>query len=873
MIRNEYLRFIQTLKTDNTPEGVRKIGNLVLEHLNTIQPLTTHQGQRVRNIVRLAQGQWSTLAKEVTAEANDVDDNAATITRLKSLHVGPFRGFARQEDFDLDSSLVLIYGPNGTGKSSFCEALEYGLLGNVAEAESKRFRQQDYLTNAHVGQFVAPIIEAIDGDGETLPIVANEAQYRFCFIEKNRIDNFSRIAAQLPARQTELISTLFGLDGFNEFVRNFTSEMDRYIDLYGVKANELRLKQQALAGSHQSIEDNTGALLVLAQQEASLASQYNQGMTLAQLMAALGNTEAPAEIATLEAEVQQPLAVKTGITAAVLQAQQQLITNYQHALAEKNQALIAASESISYKQLYEAVSALGSVNQDECPACKTPIVQVTSNPFELAPQELAKLAHLAQLQQERDNILIEITTTLKLIYQSLKTATERFGNNDSPNLLRQLLVQTESDINLLWWRSLFNVGEDRTTPWQHLYAQAQQLEQMDSAADQAQQLRTTKQQRLTYLRDLERQATILQTRRKSLEEGIKAANQTIANFAKANKDLIAAVESEKATITINNEIATSYSQFVIGLERHRDALPGRLIADLGDTVIELYNAFNRNDAPKDILAGIRLPLAQGQKIQISFQTDPGRYFDALHILSEGHIRCIGLAILMAKNLRENCPILIFDDPVNAIDDEHRNAIRQTLFQDQYFQGKQIILAIHGNEFFKDTHQLIGREAAQASASYIFKPQDDEHHIQVNSLSRPKNYVLAANELYDQGDYRDALMSARRALEDLCNKVWWHFVRNGGGLVSISKRNPDAPWDLRLLAEKLRSEVNKQRYEIPNKQDIVGAFDSLLGPDGQHTHWLYLNKGTHEESDREEFDQAIVADIVRCLIQLDTAINK
>ena len=131
MIKNEYLRFLQTLKTDNTPEGVRKIGNLILEHLNTIQPLTTHQGQRVRGIVRLAQGQWSTLAKKITAEANEADDNATTIVRLKSLHVGPFRGFSRQEDFDLDSSLVLIYGPNGTGKSSFCEALEYGLLGNV----------------------------------------------------------------------------------------------------------------------------------------------------------------------------------------------------------------------------------------------------------------------------------------------------------------------------------------------------------------------------------------------------------------------------------------------------------------------------------------------------------------------------------------------------------------------------------------------------------------------------------------------------------------------------------------------------------------------------------------------------------------------
>ena len=873
MIRNEYLRLMQTLRVGNTPEGVRKIANLILEHIDTIQPLTTHQGQRVRQIVRLAKNQWSTLANEITAQTNDADEGVVSISHLKSLQVGPFRGFAKQEDFDLNSPLVLIYGPNGTGKSSFCEALEFGLLGNVAEADSKRLSQQDYFTNVHVGQFSPPLIEAIGIDGHAIPVVANELQYRFCFVEKNRIDNFSRIAAQLPAKQTVLISTLFGLDSFNKFVQNFTSEIDeKYIDLYGVKALALRQKQQALAGSLQVIKDNTNALAVLTHLEVSLGSQYSQGMTLAQLVAVLGNAEAPAEIAILEAEVQQPLPAKAGITAAGLQAQQQNIANYQSALAEKDQMLAAASKSLSYKQLYEAVSALGAVNQDECPACKTPIAQVARNPFELAPHELAKLAHLAQLQQERAQIQAEITTSLKQIYQTLKTATERFGNNDSPNLLRQCLVQIESDINLLWWQSLFNVGEDGFTPWQHLQAQAQQLELMDTEIDQSQQLRTQKQQRLTKLRDLERQVTILQTRRKFLEEGIKAANQTIANFDQANKELIAAVESEKATIKINNEIAKSYSQFVLMLERYRDALPGQLIADLGDTVLELYNAFNRNDAPKDLLAGIKLPLAQGQRIKIAFQTAPKRYFDALQVLSEGHIRCIGLAILMAKNLRENCPILIFDDPVNAIDDEHRNAIRLTLFQDGYFKNKQIILAIHGNEFFKDTHQLIGREAALASESYIFSPQTEEQHIQVSSLRRPKNYVLAANELFDQGDYRDSLMSARRALEDLCNKVWWHFVRHGGGMVSIGKRNPDAPWDLRLLAEKLRSEINKERYVIPNKEDIVGAFDSLLGPDGQHTHWLYLNKGTHEENDREEFDQAIVAEIVRCLIQIDAAIQ-
>ena len=39
--------------------------------------------------------------------------------------------------------------------------------------------------------------------------------------------------------------------------------------------------------------------------------------------------------------------------------------------------------------------------------------------------------------------------------------------------------------------------------------------------------------------------------------------------------------------------------------------------------------------------------------------------------------------LASKNIKENCPILIFDDPVNAIDDEHRAAIRETLFKDSF----------------------------------------------------------------------------------------------------------------------------------------------------------------------------------------------
>src|SRR5690606_37093816 len=212
--------------------------------------LSTHQGQRIKRIVALAQANWETIGPNIKPTATSDNEQLAQFTKLTRITVGPFRGFTKQEDFDLKSRLILIFGPNGTGKSSFCEALEYSLLGNVAEAESKRFRDQnEYLKNAYVNQFSPPFVYAEDGEGNEIAVTANETAYRFCFVEKNRIDSFSRIAAQAPAKQTELISTLFGLDSFAEFVRNFTAEIDvRYIDTVGRKATLLAQKQQSLSG-------------------------------------------------------------------------------------------------------------------------------------------------------------------------------------------------------------------------------------------------------------------------------------------------------------------------------------------------------------------------------------------------------------------------------------------------------------------------------------------------------------------------------------------------------------------------------------------------------------------------------------------------
>ena len=874
MIKDEYLRFLQMLTVIQLPDGVHKIANLVFEHLEALQPLTTHQGQRVKRVVELAQTHWPALPSKINPKTGEVTLYTTSITRLKCLKVGPFRGFARQEVFDLDSPLALVYGPNGTGKSSFCEALEYGLLGNVAEAESKRIRTQEYLKNAHVNHYEVPVIEALDSQGETHTIAANETLFRFCFVEKNRIDNFSRIAAQLPARQTELISTLFGLDNFNEFVLNFTPEMDnRYIDLVGVENQLLQQKQQVLASAQQTINESPDAFVSLKQEETTLANQYQQGITFAQLTTKLGSAETPGEIAALDAELQQPLVAKTGLTVAALLSKQQAIEDNQTALTAKQGELAASSTELSFKQLYTAVSALGEVSKDQCPACKTPLNQTYNDPFELATRELVKLAHLSQLEQEEDELIINLTNAIKLVYQALKTCAERLSNDTEPNPLVSFLVQQETQITSGWWQSLSNIGTDGVSAWQHLHEQIQQFEQMDNGIDQAQQQRIIRLARLKHLRGLERQMIALQERRKSLEKSLQKANKTITDFNAENKALIAKVEAEKTLVIRNQEIAASYTQFVDLLSHYKDNLPAQLVTDLGDKVVELYNAFNRNDSRKDLLASIKLPLAQGQRLEIAFQTAPEKHFDALHILSEGHIRCLGLAILLSKNLKEACPLLIFDDPVNAIDDDHRESIRRTLFEDGLLDGKQIILTCHGEEFCKDINNLLGAKKSDRSRNFTFLPQLDEQHIRVDFNSAPRNYILAAQAHLGRLEIRDALAKSRQALEYLTkNKVWRYVDSHGDGNLSIKMRSPKAPIELRNLTEQLKKKLSRTDFTHGDREAVLVPIDTLLGVGDDSREWNYLNKGTHEDSDRAEFNRNVVSTIVKALDDLDATLT-
>ena len=416
---------------------------------------------------------------------------------------------------------------------------------------------------------------------------------------------------------------------------------------------------------------------------------------------------------------------------------------------------------------------------------------------------------------------------------------------------------------------------DGFTPWQHIDSQVKQLEQSDLSIDQLSQQRGVKQQELVKLRGLADQIIRLQTQRQTILQAIKSAENDIATFAIKNEKLIAEVELEKATLVENMTISSAYSTFVSRLNAYRKGLPQKLVSDLGELVVSLYNSFNRNDSPHELLASVQLPLSQNQRLKVSFTNEPTKYFDALHILSEGHIRCIGLAILLAKNIKERCPLLIFDDPVNAIDDEHRESIRRTLFEDDFFKGSQIILACHGEEFFKDIQNLLTVKQAKESNTFSFLPKIEEQHTRVDFNCSPRNYIIAARSHLDRMEIRDALSKSRQALESLAKgKLWQYVNRHGDGNLSIKLRTAKAPIELRNLSDQIKSKVNNGGFTDINKGSVLTPLNRLLlaGRNGESREWYYLNKGTHEDEDRPEFDRNTVHEIVVALEELDVAMG-
>jgi DNA repair exonuclease SbcCD ATPase subunit len=84
------------------------------------------------------------------------------------IEIEGFRGFRDAQRLELDASVVILTGPNGTGKTSVFDALQWLLLGSLERLEPFRARKNtEHIANAFRGEEPAVVTAGLRiGDGE-----------------------------------------------------------------------------------------------------------------------------------------------------------------------------------------------------------------------------------------------------------------------------------------------------------------------------------------------------------------------------------------------------------------------------------------------------------------------------------------------------------------------------------------------------------------------------------------------------------------------------------------------------------------------------------------------------------------------------------
>lgn len=870
IIKIEYQKFLEK-EFNNLNEYEKTISNIIWDNLDQIRSNRRANGMRNRVVSELIIQNANKLNTQADFQESEFESDSQLFTALNKLRVESFRGFRHEEEFDLSKNYTFIYGPNGSGKSSFCEALEYSLLGSIAEANKKRINTEDYIRNVDSNRSEFPILTG-SYDNEIKEIQPSPSLYEFCFIERNRIEGFSRITANAPSIRQEQLSTLLGLEDFNQFVSEFSSkinnERNTYIDCVGVKAEKLKEKREEIKHVESLIKDLEDEKVKIDEDKAALLNTYTDIETLKKLDEFLnGDDEEEGEIKNIESEILRLSGSDTIKAERIYQAEkdvEELITLIDEN-KKKGEEVTRFKEDLKLKNLYEAILSSSDDFSELCPACETPIYEkgqlmLVKDPFTNAKSKIQGLTDAIETEEEVDMIkekIDELLKNLKAYSLEISESAKILGISNQEKL--------KSLHTSLQYLTKDNIHEDHIlyTYQSILSTLKESYINYTSSMTESDKRKASLKEELRKLETDRNTVITLLSEYKSNEAKFKKYTDQIEKFTKDNKSLIEEVEQEKEIVEENIKFVGAYESLIRKLKDYNERLPASLVEDISNLALELYNMINQYDHEYDKLESLNLPTTSDEKISIKF--NKGETQDALLVLSEGHLRCLGLSILLAKNIKNGLPLLIFDDVVNAIDDEHRRGIIDTLLSHEGLQDKQIIITTHGAEFMKNLENHIKSDRVpEILQRYNFQRSVDRKEIKVLPDDY-KNYLEKAKRFLEVDDYTYCLDVCRKSLEQQVMSIWIKYELK---VSFTSTKGNIKEYSLARLTEQVIRAL-ESKIELRNIKNLLVKIRGTEESGNNQKFWNLLNAGVHEEIEREEFDRVDVMNIYKILVHLQS----
>lgn len=776
---------------------------------------------------------FKTICEGIEAFIGEVNQETVNNNRFKKekisdIQIKNFKGFGCVSKEDngiricLHNNKNIFFGSNGSGKTSFCEALEYKLTGNIKEAKKRGIKEKQYFKRADGEKEVINI--SFNTEGLSLIDITEyeKSEFNKCFIEKNRINEFALLRGHKDTgvKANDVTARLLGFELFDDFKSKFVSD----------KQFKTRVESLLKKKSIQDLRDLNNLNTSYIEQYKNNKEKINKKEYQNLLKIDHYITERETFLEVIKSKIRcnnHKKYVKKDVYIWLWKLRLNL-----RRLERINKKLGDKSKELDLSELYKAIIKLKeNTDVNICPACKTPVTKTVENPFDYSDKEIIKLKEISILKDKKKEITLSLTTSywevvieFKRNYEYSSLKSKSLSSIEIEQILEIFNSINDEDERL---KILSNIlTEDKTII--NDYLQVLEVEvNKDSSVDKLKKLIVRKQNDLAMNK---KKNTLEISKYRNLYIQQKDLFLKLSRYKEKKQKLKKVITKDEKYNIFLNELIICYGTFIKDLSHYILKEQNELILKIRDRILGYYNEVNRGDSQDEKIKNINFKEESDKTYTIELERNDG-WKNAGVILSEGHLRVLGLSIILSIAESSSTPFIIFDDVVNAIDSEHRANIIEMFFSNRYLKKTQLIVTTHDRLFwerFCNTYSSKINKKGIGKISSCFKYQNNSVHYIPYTIS----YEDKINEALKFYDIRQALVYLRIWFESICFEYCKRKEEKLEGYFSTKQH--EKPTHLIVSITAVYDKIIKRRFNESKHLKIIT----------ENLNWNFLNQEHH-----------------------------
>jgi len=726
--------------------------------------------------------------------------------KLKKITIKGFRGFNTEETILFDDNITIVYGQNGSGKSSLTEALEWLFFDQISRQRLSRckseYQYEEYLKNVFYSESENPFVEltgTIRGIEYKLKKELISREYKL-YINDLEVADFSSLALNLesyfrpmlaqteikalvdaePKDRWEQISCILGQD-------TLSTSRD---DLMALRNNKKTDEYKSSLRKYESLITEL--------------TEYPEFISLTQSLSSLN-------VAEFHLELSKILSISNHDIEAISAA-----------ISSKIKALLNSElgnrvTSISYPDRFK-IDEFAEYIKTGFEGFASEAIKVSYGSYGKSELEFLNLGYVLGKSPVCPFCLEETYTE-----ERKNSISKLLKDNEEIQIANSRLKTQTDEISL--WLSNFEIScktylpnetelaaiaiKLKETGLEDLAIATQQL-QTKVDTDTARLAQTLKESWESYRVYVEQKYfhkntdVVLEINIDNLVNSIKQHFEDINSAWESLKEGIGKAISlekdvdqntfkkwfyiEKVSKFLNNsaEFITRHKLLLeidliqTDLEEFEKKEIETLLALHADEIKDYYHKLNPSD--KVQFFGIE---TKENRRQASLKAEAyGKQVNPVTFFSEAHTNSLALSIYFPQRVDRNATweCVILDDPVQSMDDNHSQSLLEVLVEIQ--QRKQLIIMTHSKEFYL---KLKGRFYSTKPAIYHFYNNDEKGpKIELIGYRDTERHLKVCKDMLLLGDITSLETAGgelRKAMESVCieylmyNSIPFNIAKN------------------------------------------------------------------------------------------------